>query len=102
MLKEEKISLKSKCIFKGYEGCIKCLPIELDFVYGSIIIDTFQPLDGQQRLTTLFLFHWYFALKEECNYKLFKNILNKIILKRQFYRILLRNFLGKGKTLKKF
>lgn len=36
----------------------------LDFIYGSIIDDTFQPLDGQQRLTTLFLLHWYASLKE--------------------------------------
>lgn len=37
--------------------------MELDFVYGSIkrIKDTvyFYPLDGQQRLTTLFLLYWY-------------------------------------------
>jgi hypothetical protein len=36
----------------------------LDFIYGSIVEKTFQPLDGQQRLTTLFLLHWYAALKE--------------------------------------
>jgi hypothetical protein len=32
--------------------------IELDFVYGSQVRDAFEPLDGQQRLTTLFLLHW--------------------------------------------
>ena len=32
---------------------------DLDFVYGSIDGDKFIPLDGQQRLTTLFLLHWY-------------------------------------------
>lgn len=37
------------------------LPLDLDFVYGSLIGGTFQPLDGQQRLTTLFLLHWYLA-----------------------------------------
>ena len=37
------------------------LPLDLDFVYGSIVNGTFQPLDGQQRLTTLFLLHWYIA-----------------------------------------
>lgn len=31
---------------------------ELDFVYGSMKGGTFEPLDGQQRLTTLFLIHW--------------------------------------------
>jgi len=38
--------------------------IDLDFVYGSIIGQKFVPLDGQQRLTTLFLLHWYIASKE--------------------------------------
>ncbi|MCO8057329.1 DUF262 domain-containing protein [Acinetobacter towneri] len=37
--------------------------IELDFIYGSQVDDTMQPLDGQQRLTTLYLLHWYFAKK---------------------------------------
>lgn len=31
---------------------------ELDFVYGSMKAEAFEPLDGQQRLTTLFLIHW--------------------------------------------
>ena len=39
---------------------------DLDFVYGSVTTNTrgrdnFTPLDGQQRLTTLFLLHWYLA-----------------------------------------
>ena len=38
-------------------------PIRLDFIYGSNIGEAFQPLDGQQRLTTLFLLHWYGAIK---------------------------------------
>jgi len=36
-------------------------PVSLDFVYGKVDGGTFRPLDGQQRLTTLFLLHWYFA-----------------------------------------
>lgn len=36
-------------------------PLDLDFVYGAFINNAFQPLDGQQRLTTLFLLHWYLA-----------------------------------------
>ncbi|GAB6393953.1 MAG: hypothetical protein MdMp024_0265 [Bacteroidales bacterium] len=39
-------------------------PVELDFVYGSEVNGTLQPLDGQQRLTTLFLLHWFIATKE--------------------------------------
>lgn len=40
------------------------LPLDLDFVYGGISGDRFQPLDGQQRLTTLFLLHWYLAWRD--------------------------------------
>ncbi|MRX48263.1 DUF262 domain-containing protein [Pedobacter puniceum] len=39
--------------------------LELDFVYGSLKDNVFQPLDGQQRLTTLFLLHWFVAVKED-------------------------------------
>lgn len=35
--------------------------VGLDFVYGGVEQGTLQPLDGQQRLTTLFLLHWYVA-----------------------------------------
>ncbi len=38
--------------------------LHLDFVYGTIRNNIFQPLDGQQRLTTLFLLYWYFGKKE--------------------------------------
>lgn len=35
--------------------------IELDFIYGTEKDKTMYPLDGQQRLTTLWLLHWYIA-----------------------------------------
>lgn len=39
---------------------------DLDFIYGRVVNNgadraSFIPLDGQQRLTTLFLLHWYLA-----------------------------------------
>jgi hypothetical protein len=41
------------------------LPLDLDFIYGSMdesdLGTVFSPLDGQQRLTALFLLHWYLA-----------------------------------------
>jgi hypothetical protein len=41
-------------------------PVSLDFVYGDLDTNgVLQPLDGQQRLTTLFLLHWYFAVRRE-------------------------------------
>ena len=39
-------------------------PITLDFVYGDIKENILTPLDGQQRLTTLFLLYWYASKKE--------------------------------------
>lgn len=36
--------------------------LKLDFVYGSTENGKLNPLDGQQRLTTLWLMHWYIAL----------------------------------------
>jgi uncharacterized protein with ParB-like and HNH nuclease domain len=40
--------------------------ITLDFVYGDVSKEgVLTPLDGQQRLTTLFLLHWYIAKKEK-------------------------------------
>ena len=37
--------------------------LKLDFVYGSVENSRINPLDGQQRLTTLWLLHWYVAYK---------------------------------------
>lgn len=37
--------------------------LKLDFVYGSKEGDDIMPLDGQQRLTTLWLLHWFIAYK---------------------------------------
>ena len=71
-------------------------PITLDFVYGDIDKEgNMTPLDGQQRLTTLFLLHWYaakYAAKKE-------NILkdNDAFLKKFSYetRYSARNFCHK-------
>jgi hypothetical protein len=44
------------------------LPLNLDFIYGSVEgleVTRFLPLDGQQRLTTLFLLHWYLAWRDD-------------------------------------
>jgi hypothetical protein len=47
-----------------FESLSKNMPMEMDFVYGTIDENTFTPLDGQQRLTTLFLLYWYIGTKE--------------------------------------
>jgi hypothetical protein len=43
------------------------ISLDLDFVYGSVEYDSskvLSVLDGQQRLTTLFLLHWYLAMHD--------------------------------------
>jgi hypothetical protein len=42
-------------------GAVTGPPVELDFIFGNSDAGPFRPLDGQQRLTTLFLLHWYAA-----------------------------------------
>lgn len=39
--------------------------VGLDFVYGDVDGGVLRPLDGQQRLTTLFLLHWYIGYRAE-------------------------------------
>jgi hypothetical protein len=70
--------------------------IRLDFIYGSIEDNSFQPLDGQQRLTTLFLLHWYAAIKDEIPFDDYANILKKFtyqtrISSRDFCETLISN-----------
>ncbi len=60
---------KTKKIRNGFlDSIIESLeankPLELDFVYGNIENNVLQPLDGQQRLTTLFLLHWFLVIKK--------------------------------------
>lgn len=58
--------------------------LELDFVYGTleapkdislrdVDYDNFVPLDGQQRLTTLFLLHWFLALWNDDDYTIMQS-----------------------------
>lgn len=43
------------------EALDKNTSIELDFIYGREVDNTITLIDGQQRLTTLFLLHWYIS-----------------------------------------
>jgi hypothetical protein len=62
--------------------------LKLDFVYGAINNNTLTPLDGQQRLTTLWLLHWYVALRagklEEAREKLKKLSYETRVFSREF------------------
>lgn len=62
--RKDKKKIRRNFLGALYESLNNEEQIMLDFVYGSNTDDSFQPLDGQQRLTTLFLLHWYAALKD--------------------------------------
>ena len=48
-------------------------PLDLNFVYGKVENDKFIPLDGQQRLTTLFLLYLYAFCNDSTKSDLFNN-----------------------------
>jgi hypothetical protein len=56
--------IRERFVAALYEAVAGQQPLVLDFVYGELTRGEFIPLDGQQRLTTLFLLHWYLALAE--------------------------------------
>lgn len=57
-------------IKSAYEG--KQEPLDLNFIYGKTTEDNlFYPVDGQQRLTTLFLIHLYAFSEDDTKTKLF-------------------------------
>lgn len=51
--------------------------LELDFIYGSVNNKIVYLLDGQQRVTTLFLLYWYMALREDIFNEEIKEYLKK-------------------------
>jgi len=59
------------------KGAVNGEPIELDFIFGEVKNGCFRPLDGQQRLTTLFLLHWYAARGAETSLDAYAPILEK-------------------------
>ena len=66
--REEEVEIRNRFLKSIFNALVKDENLELDFVYGSIKeLDKkihFIPLDGQQRLTTLFLLHWYIGNRE--------------------------------------
>lgn len=61
--REENKKIRQKIISKFKEAS-EGEATKLDFIYGNIKDGVFYPLDGQQRLTTLFLYHVYYALRD--------------------------------------
>lgn len=52
-----------------HDALVSGTKVSLDFIYGSVENGRLVPLDGQQRLTTLFLLHYYIARHENVDEK---------------------------------
>lgn len=71
-----------ECVFENLKSNAK---MEMDFVYGAIKeiqieqqkINILLPLDGQQRLTTLYLLYWYIGNRELDDKNELSNLLKK-------------------------
>ncbi|MBU1722871.1 MAG: DUF262 domain-containing protein [Gammaproteobacteria bacterium] len=61
--REDKQEIRENFLNALLQSIENNIAIKLDFIYGSVEDNASQPLDGQQRLTTLFLLHWYAAIK---------------------------------------
>ena len=72
--RKDKDNLRNKFVDYLISSLANRTPIELDFIYGEerhdvakdgkTRVTTFIPIDGQQRLTTLWLLHWFMAVRE--------------------------------------
>lgn len=80
------------------ESILQDKTINLDFIYGNTIDNSFLPLDGQQRLTTLFLLHWYAFEKDNpdpcCGEVLKKFSYETRLSARRFCEALLSNHIS--------
>jgi len=60
-----------EAMLKSVRGYSQSLELDFNYIWGkdntTRSITSFLPLDGQQRLTTLFLFHWYILRRRGIN-----------------------------------
>lgn len=67
-------------------------PLDLNFIYGKVENQKFIPVDGQQRLTTLFLLHVYAFANDESRTGLLENFSYKTRkTSREFFEKLVKN-----------
>lgn len=63
-ISENVTAIRTELLDSIYNALINEKNMDFDFVYGTFKNGILYPLDGQQRLTTLYLLHWYIACKE--------------------------------------
>lgn len=61
---DEKNTRKRENFLDSLLRAVEGSPVTLDFIYGDIKEHVLTPLDGQQRLTTLYLLYWYASKKD--------------------------------------
>ena len=67
-------------------------PLDLNFIYGKLVGEKFIPLDGQQRLTTLYLLYLYAFRDDESKTSIFDKFTYKTrISSRRFLRSINEN-----------
>jgi hypothetical protein len=84
---------REKFLGSIFKHLTQSIPQDLDFIYGRISDKTFFPIDGQQRLTTLFLIHWYMSIKagveKNTKDKLAKFVYDTRISSREFCKAII-------------
>lgn len=65
--KNEKANEVRKNLIRDIKNCLddEERSIDFNFVYGTVNDNIFYPVDGQQRLTTLYLMHWYLNCNQD-------------------------------------
>ena len=61
---ESVTAIRTELLDSIFNALINEENMDFDFVYGTLKNGILYPLDGQQRLTTFYLLHWYLACKE--------------------------------------
>lgn len=83
--RDDNKDLREQFIAKLFNHLENKKELKLDFIYGALDKNkSFLPLDGQQRLTTLFLLHWY-IIKEETKNNLEEEFDYKTLLSKFSY-----------------
>ena len=109
--REENKTVRVNFLLAIKNAILNSQELNLDFIYGNVVnendekLPIFQPLDGQQRLTTLYLLHWYAYKKELDEDKKIDEILSHFtyetrISSREFCRELVAQPINFGNEVK--
>lgn len=98
--REEEIEVRKRFLDNIFSNLINNKTLELDFIYGSKYNNTLYLLDGQQRITTLFLLYWYLAFKELDSFDIIMCLRNFTYSTRVSSRDFCKNLISKIKYIK--